>query len=84
MKRRENTYWEKINLIVNKFFENYIDVTVAGIEKGFTKFVQKTYPDLNLEDYVSILKNNPTENAKKSELCTDYSSIDNKEIGFRV
>ena len=80
MKRRENTYWEKINLIVNKFFENYIDVTVAGIEKGFTKFVQKTYPDLNLEDYVSILKNNPTENAKKSELCTDYSSIDNKKI----
>lgn len=75
MKRRNNTDWELINQHVKNFFKNYQDVTVYGIEKAFSKFVTNAYEDLTFEDYISILKDNPTDAARKNEFFTDTESL---------
>lgn len=80
MQRRSNTYWEQINLAVKSFFENYRDVTVAGIEKAFSKFVETNYEDLSFEDYVSVIKNSPTETAKQSEFYEEHKKLNNDAL----
>ena len=80
MQRRSNTYWEQINLAVKSFFENYRDVTVAGIEKAFSKFVETNYEDLSFEDYISILQNNPTELARRSEFYEEHKCLNNNDL----
>ncbi len=75
MQRRNNNYWEQINLAVKTFFDNYKNVTVAGIEKAFSKFVEENYENLPFEDYISILKDSPTELAKNSEYYDEHNTI---------
>ena len=79
MQRRNNNYWEQINLAVKTFFDNYRDVTVAGIEKAFSKFVETNYEDLPFDEYISIIKNNPTETAKQSEFYEEHKSLNNDD-----
>lgn len=80
MQRRNNNYWEQINFAVKSFFDNYRDVTVAGIEKAFSKFVEVNYEDLSLEDYISIIKNSPTETAKQSEFYEEHKDLSNDAL----
>lgn len=80
MQRRNNNYWEQINFAVKSFFDNYRDVTVAGIERAFSKFVEVNYEDLSLEDYISIIKNVPTDNAKKSEFYEEHKGLSNDTL----
>jgi len=75
MQRRNNNYWEQINLAVKTFFDNYRDVTVAGVEKAFSKFVEINYEDLAFDDYISIMKSNPTETAKQTEFYEEHKSL---------
>ena len=75
MQRRNNNYWEQIDLAIKTFFDNYKNVTVAGIEKAFSKFVEENYEKLSFEDYISILKDNPTELAKESEYYKEHHTI---------
>lgn len=80
MQRRNNNYWEQINLAVKNFFDNYKDVTVAGIEKAFSIFVEQNYENLSFDDYISILKDNPTEEAKKTEFYDEHKSLNLEEL----
>lgn len=80
MQRRSNTYWEQINLAVKTFFDNYQNVTVTGIEKAFSKFVETNYEDLTFEDYLSIIKNKPTDTAKKSEFYKEHNKLENNDL----
>lgn len=80
MQRRNNTYWEQINLAVQAFCDNYHDVTVAGIEKAFSIFVEANYENLSFEDYVSILRNNPSEMAKQSEFYIEHKGLSNDAL----
>lgn len=80
MQRRNNNYWEQINLAVKAFFENYRDVTVAGIEKAFSKFVEINYEDLAFDDYISIIKNSPTETAKQTEFYEEHKNLSIDEL----
>ena len=80
MQRRSNTYWEQINLAVKSFFENYRDVTVAGIEKAFSTFVETNYEDLAFNDYISVIKNSPTETAKQSEFYEEHKDLSNDAL----
>lgn len=75
MQRRSNTYWEQIDPTIKEFFNNFRDITVAGIEKAFSKFVETNYEDLTFEDYISILKNSPTETAKQSEFYKEHKGL---------
>lgn len=80
MQRRSNTYWEQIDLAVKSFFENYRDVTVAGIEKAFSTFVETNYEDLAFDDYISVIKNSPTETAKQSEFYEEHKDLSNDAL----
>lgn len=80
MQRRSNNYWEQINLAVKTFFDNYRDVTVAGIEKAFSNFVEINYEDLAFDDYISIIKNSPTETAKQSEFYEEHKDLSNDAL----
>ena len=80
MQRRSNTYWEQINITVKSFFNNYNDIAVVGIEKAFSKFVETNYEDLTFEDYVSILKGQPTEIAKRSEFYEEHNGLNSDEL----
>ena len=80
MQRRDNNYWEQINLAVKSFFENYRDVTVAGIEKAFSTFVETNYEDLAFDDYISVIKNSPTETAKQSEFYEEHKDLSNDAL----
>lgn len=80
MQRRNNNYWEQINLAVKTFFDNYRDVTVVGIEKAFSKFVEINYEDLAFDDYISIIKNSPTEKAKHTEFYEEHNDLSLYEL----
>lgn len=80
MQRRNNNYWEQVNLAVKSFFDNYRDVTVVGIEKAFSKFVEINYENLSFEDYISIIKNIPTDTAKKSEFYEEHKWLTNNDL----
>lgn len=80
MQRRRNSYWEQVNLAVKTFFDNYRDVTVAGIEKAFSKFVEINYENLVFDDYISIIKNSPTETAKQSEFYEEHKNLSIDEL----
>lgn len=80
MQRRSNNYWEQINLTVKNFFDNFRDVTVAGVEKAFSQFVEINYEDLAFDDYISIIKNIPTETAKQSEFYEEHKSLSIDEL----
>ena len=80
MQRRDNLLWQEIQHLVDKFFTDYKDVTVNGIEKAFSTYVKDNFDDLEFEDYVSILKNSPTSKATESELFRDYKGLSNDDI----
>lgn len=80
MKRRDNILWLEIKHLIEKFMEDYKDITVNGIEKAFSTYVSDNFEDLEFEDYLSILKNNPTQKAMESELFKDYNGLSNSKI----
>ncbi|MCL1974003.1 MAG: restriction endonuclease subunit S, partial [Bacteroidetes bacterium] len=72
--RRRNNY-DTINLreSVERFFTNFQDVALNGIEKPFSKYVNHVWEGLSWEDYLSLLKNNPYDFIEKeSELYKEY------------
>ncbi|MDD5405507.1 MAG: restriction endonuclease subunit S [Sulfurovaceae bacterium] len=71
--RRRNNY-ESINLkiSVEKFFNNLQDVTLNGIEKPVSKYINYVWENISLNDYISMLKKEPNENIAKHEIYTEY------------
>ncbi len=71
--RRRNNY-ESINLkiAVANFFTNLQDVTLNGIEKPVTKYVNHVWEGLAFEDYVSLLKRSPNKDLTEHEIYIEY------------
>lgn len=80
MQRRSNNYWELINQQVKNFISNNKDVTVAGIEKAFSKFVSITYEDITFDDYVKFLNGITSETIKNTDFYTDHKILSTKEL----
>lgn len=80
MQRRSNNYWELINQQVKNFISNNKDVTVAGIEKAFSKFVSITYEDITFDDYVKFLNGITSETIKNTDFYTDHKMLSPKEL----
>lgn len=72
LERRDNNDYLNISHAINRFFSNYSDVSVLGIENAFSIFVSNVYEGLSFEDYVSVFKGNLTKTAKEHELYKDY------------
>lgn len=71
--RRRNNY-ESINLkkAVEKFFTSLQDVTLNGIEKPVTKYVNHVWEGIKFIDYVSLLQKAPNKAITEHEIYIEY------------
>jgi len=71
--RRKNNY-DSINLkkSINKFFDDWQDVTRNGIEKPITKYVNQVWSTITFDDYISLLKKEPNDTILNHEIYKEY------------
>jgi len=71
--RRKNNY-DSINLktAVNKFFTNWQDVTLNGIENPVSKYVNHVWEGITYNDYLTLLQKTPNETITKHEIFIEY------------
>ena len=71
--RRRNNY-DSINLrkSVERFFEDFQDVTRNGIERPVSKYINHVWEDITFDDYVSLLKKIPNKTVINHELYKEY------------
>lgn len=72
LERRSNDDYLNISRAIDRFFNAYSDVAVAGIENAFSIYVSSVYDGLAMEDYISLFNGSPSEAAKAHELYVDY------------
>ncbi|MDR3348736.1 MAG: N-6 DNA methylase [Acidaminococcales bacterium] len=72
LERRPDNDHEKITQAISKFFQDGLDVTVAGIERAYSKFVANVYDGLAFDDYKSLVCGMPSKAMQSHELWTDY------------
>jgi type I restriction enzyme M protein len=73
LRRRSNYEWENVGASVEKFFQNGKDVTVNGIEKVFSIYVQYVWEEIKFEDYVTFFCGNATnKNIENHEIYKEY------------
>jgi type I restriction enzyme M protein len=76
--RRRNNYESKnLKKSVDKFFTDFQDVTLNGIEKPITKYVNHVWEGLTFDDYVSLLNKTPNKKVAEHEIYKEYC----KKIG---
>ena len=78
--RRRNNY-DGINLkrAVEKFFADFQDVTLNGIEKPAHKYIAHVWEGISFDDYISLIQKQPSESIQQHELFKEY----NKKIKAR-
>lgn len=71
--RRRNNY-ESINLkiAVEKFFTTLRDVTLNGIERPVSKYIQHVWEGISEEDYLTLLKKTPNKAIEEHEIFIEY------------
>ncbi|MEA3455018.1 MAG: N-6 DNA methylase [Campylobacterota bacterium] len=72
LRRKNNMEYKNIEASVSKLFETKQDITINGIENPLTKYINYVWEDIDLEDYITLLQNNPNEKIKSSELYIDH------------
>ena len=71
--RRRNNYESKnLKLAVEKFFTDFQDVTLNGIEKPVAKYVNHVWENISFEDYISLLKKEPNKTVAEHEIYKEY------------
>lgn len=68
LERRADNEYKEIEIAIDKFFNDTLDITVVGIENAFSKFVSNVYENLSFDDYIKIIKGKSI----KHELYVDY------------
>lgn len=71
--RRRNNY-DSINLkiAVEKFFTNHLEVTLNGVEKPISKYINHVWENISFEDYISLLKKEPNNVITQHEIYKEY------------
>ena len=72
LRKRNNYEWENIKSSVEKFFQNYKDITVNGVENIFSKYVKYVWEGIKFEDYVGLCKNTVNKNIENHEIYKEY------------
>jgi len=72
LKRKNNQESIKLKNYINKFFTEYIDNTINNIEKPISKYVSYVWENISFEDYISLLKQEPTKVIEKHEIYNEY------------
>ncbi len=71
--RRRNNY-DSINfqIAVDKFFKNFSDITINGIERPAAKYVTHTWEEITFEDYLTFVKKAPNDTILNHEIYKEY------------
>lgn len=83
MQKRKIGELENIKNVLNGFKTSFKDINFNGKTKFISQFLKDTYEDLDFENYISLFKNNPTDEFKVSDLYEEYydnviSKLENK------
>ncbi|MEB3801583.1 restriction endonuclease subunit S [Flavobacterium columnare] len=71
--RRRNNYESKnLKIAVDKFFTDFQDVVLNGIEKPVAKYVNHVWEGISFEDYISLLKKEPNKTVIEHEIYKEY------------
>lgn len=80
MRRKSNLAYSNIEKLVDKFLNDFKDITINEIEHAFSTYVNNVFEDISFEDYISILQDNPTKKARKSEIFGEYNDYSIEKI----
>jgi type I restriction enzyme M protein len=71
--RRRNNY-DSINLrkSLERFFDNFQDVTHNGIENPAAKYVNHVWKNIGIDDYITMLKKEPNDAVTNHEIYKEY------------
>ncbi|MFV8332113.1 restriction endonuclease subunit S [Flavobacterium sp. GSP14] len=72
LRRRNNYESSNIKIGVEKFFTNLQDVTLNGIEKPVTKYINHVWEGLTFDNYISLLKKEPNKVITEHEIYKEY------------
>lgn len=72
LRRRNNYESSNIKIAVEKFFTNFQDVTINGIEKPVNKYINHVWAGISFDDYVSLLKKEPSKKTTEHEIYKEY------------
>lgn len=71
--RRRNNYESKnLKIAVDKFFTDFQDVTLNGVEKPVAKYVNHVWEGVAFDDYISLLKKEPNKAITEHEIYKEY------------
>ena len=73
LRRRNNYECTNLQKSIDKFFTDFIDVTINEIEFPVSKYVSYAWEGLTFEDYVTLLEKNPNDKVKNHDLYKEYS-----------
>jgi type I restriction enzyme M protein len=72
LRRRNNYESANLKIAVEKFFTTLQDVTLNGIEKPATKYVNHVWEGISFDDYISLLKKIPNKAITEHEIYIEY------------
>lgn len=72
LRRRKNDASKNIKLLTERFTTNLKDVTINGIEKPVSKYVEHVWEGITYNDYLSLLENKPNDTIKAHEIYKEY------------
>jgi type I restriction enzyme M protein len=72
LRRRANKLSAEWKKSVAHFFENLQDITINGIEKPVSKYVNYVWSTISFSDYISLLEKTPNEAIQNHEIYKEY------------
>lgn len=73
IKRINNQESIKLKNYIDKFCTEFIDNTINQVEKPISNYVNYVWESISLEDYISLLKKEPTKTVSEHEIYKEYS-----------
>ena len=64
LEKRNEAEHENIRLYVEKFFTDYLDFNINGMENIVSKYINDVYSELNFDEYVKKIQQSPNEHEK--------------------
>ena len=74
LRRRNNYICERLEYAVDKFFKDFQDVTMNGIETPVAGYVNYVWSGIKWDDYLSLLQRKPNKSVQKHELYKEYET----------
>ena len=72
LRRKNNKDVIKLKNYVDKFCTEFIDNTINQIEKPIYKYINYVWENISFDDYVSLLKKEPTKTIEEHEIYKEY------------